>query len=241
MIYISFQHPFIHHNMNMYKDSLNQIIIQIKHFREEAGFTQTEMAEKLEIGMRSYQRYESGEAIPSLNFIFAAATILKFDIKDLFSPLEMLNKIGEVTFYSGDRREEFINSSGPEVKELFTIRKSELFKEALQKNKLEAMKRNSLFYNSSQLLAISTPRITLLNPSARKALSFANDFINTSTFHSSPKNVGILWAALLQNMPEFFIMKTCINVSSEQICLESHNLFIKMNDHYFILRSFKKS
>lgn len=223
----------------MQKAFLDQIIIQIKHFREEAGLTQADMAEKLKIGLRSYQRYESCESIPSLNFIHEASQILKFEVKDLFTPLEAIQKVGEITFFPKELKDEFTQAAGPFTSILFDLRDSANFKAAVSTNNLEALRAEPLFQDPSILLAVSTPKITLVNQLAQKELGMACDFVPTTSLHSSPKNVGILWGALLQTLPEFFIMKMVINAPAGTKHIKSHCIFLSEKGHYFILRFIK--
>lgn len=223
----------------MPKAFLDQIMLQIKHFREEEGFTQSEMAEKLKIGMRSYQRYESGESVPSLNFIYEASQVLNFTVKELFSPLEAIERVGEVTFFPGQKREEFIAETGTYASNLFAVQESLLLKEALLNNNPELLRKEVLFQDPAIMMSVSTPKITLLNQRATKELGTPSDMMPTSSFHSSPRNVGILWAALLQTRPDYFIIKNRIDLPTGPKFVKAHAIFVSLNGHYLILRYLK--
>ena len=47
----------------------------IKNLRNERGFTQKEIAQKLNIAERVYQRYENNEAKPNINIIIKLAKL----------------------------------------------------------------------------------------------------------------------------------------------------------------------
>lgn len=51
---------------------------RLRHIRMEKGLTQQKMADALNIGLRSYQKYEQGERSPSLDCLVAIADI--FDV-----------------------------------------------------------------------------------------------------------------------------------------------------------------
>ncbi len=64
--------------------------LALKTKREESGFTQVQMANRVGISERSYQRYESGERVPDVYQGQLIANILGCKVEQLFC----LNKIG---------------------------------------------------------------------------------------------------------------------------------------------------
>lgn len=57
---------------------------KLKKAREDAGLKQHEVAEKLGITLTSYQRFEYGTRLPSLNTAFKLAEILGRTVDELF-------------------------------------------------------------------------------------------------------------------------------------------------------------
>ena len=62
----------------------------LKQKRKNKGLSQVEVAEKANITIRSYQRYESGERVPNVYIAQEIADILQTDVKELF-PLPQRN------------------------------------------------------------------------------------------------------------------------------------------------------
>lgn len=56
----------------------------LKIFREKKGFTQAEIANKLNISIMTYFRYESGERIPNVCIAQQLAKTLNTTIEELF-------------------------------------------------------------------------------------------------------------------------------------------------------------
>ena len=71
------------------KGFLDKVIIQLRHNREAKGLSQQQLADLLEIGLRSYQRYENGESTPPIDLLYQASKVLNFDIKDLFDSTKL--------------------------------------------------------------------------------------------------------------------------------------------------------
>lgn len=56
----------------------------LKYNRQRAGLTQVEVAVKADIGIRTYQRLESAEALPSIEVLFTLSQILEFKFSEIF-------------------------------------------------------------------------------------------------------------------------------------------------------------
>lgn len=56
----------------------------LKYYRLRAGLTQVEVAVKADIGIRTYQRLESAEALPSIEVLFILSQILDFKFSEIF-------------------------------------------------------------------------------------------------------------------------------------------------------------
>lgn len=56
----------------------------LKQTREEKGFTQVEVADKANVAIRAYQRYEAGERVPNVHTALNIARVLNTHIEVLF-------------------------------------------------------------------------------------------------------------------------------------------------------------
>ena len=61
----------------------NNIGLNIKKYRKEKGLTQTELADKLGKTLRTVQKYESGEILPSINNVYEIAKALEVFSNDI--------------------------------------------------------------------------------------------------------------------------------------------------------------
>ncbi|MEP6464709.1 MAG: helix-turn-helix transcriptional regulator [Parafilimonas sp.] len=70
--------------MNLTHENLALVVKKIKQKREALHFTQTYMAEKLNISQNGYSKIESGRTNFSIERLYEIAEILKVDIKEFF-------------------------------------------------------------------------------------------------------------------------------------------------------------
>lgn len=61
----------------------NNIGLNIKKCRKEKGLTQTELADKLGKTLRTVQKYENGEILPSINNVYEIAKALEVFSNDI--------------------------------------------------------------------------------------------------------------------------------------------------------------
>lgn len=61
----------------------NNIGLNIKKYRKEKGLTQTELADKLGKTLRTVQKYENGEILPSINNVYEIAKALEVFSNDI--------------------------------------------------------------------------------------------------------------------------------------------------------------
>lgn len=64
---------------------LNNFSYLLKKIREEKKITQSELAEKVGLSLRTYQRIESGESEPSLSVFYRLSTELGINVHSLFN------------------------------------------------------------------------------------------------------------------------------------------------------------
>jgi len=82
------------------KSLLAQFSVQLRHHREACDLSQQELAEKINIGYRTYQRYETGESTPSLDVIFQLSIVLNFKLDEIFSPEKAIDRNLDVKFFN---------------------------------------------------------------------------------------------------------------------------------------------
>lgn len=97
---------------------------KIKVFREKLELTQEEMAKQLEIGVRTYIRYEKGERFPTIDIVYKLARLDNINYNWLLGDQD--NMIIEEQNSSTDgiiciNTEDYVYSA--EIKELFELLK----------------------------------------------------------------------------------------------------------------------
>ncbi|MGL4282691.1 helix-turn-helix transcriptional regulator [Eubacterium aggregans] len=60
------------------------MISKLKDYRKNVGLSQYDLAEQLDISVRTLQRYESGERLPSLDLIKKLESLLHTKIENIF-------------------------------------------------------------------------------------------------------------------------------------------------------------
>mgnify|MGYP004509511661 CR=1 FL=1 len=65
---------------------------RLQQLRKQQGFTQQQMADKLDVVLRSYQRYEADDFEPSLDVLVKIADILDVSTDYLLCRDEFLSK-----------------------------------------------------------------------------------------------------------------------------------------------------
>ena len=67
-----------------YREGKNPLLLEsLKKYRKEKGLTQTELADKLGKTLRTVQKYESGEILPSINNVYEIAKALEVFSNDI--------------------------------------------------------------------------------------------------------------------------------------------------------------
>ncbi|MFY1045412.1 helix-turn-helix transcriptional regulator [Chryseobacterium sp. GP-SGM7] len=80
---------------------------RIRSYREERGFSQEELAEKLHISRSTYQRIENGETNSWINHIENICTSLNVELDDILKPEEGYTQINRNNEQTNDN-----NASG---------------------------------------------------------------------------------------------------------------------------------
>lgn len=147
---------------------VDKVTVMMRFFREATGKSQSEIAEALNIGLRSYQRYESGESIPSIDIIYNLSRALNFELKDMFSPELQKELVPDFKIFKGDEEKLFLENNEVVSSKLMEIFNSPLYQKTLETGDFKIMKECPEFINSPYCLAISQPRNTLLNFASAK-------------------------------------------------------------------------
>lgn len=80
--------------------SLDRILLKIRQCREAAKLSQSEVAEKLSIGLRTYQRIENGEVSCDISFLYRFSEVLNINFIDLVTPYPPAKKM--ITLYKSE-------------------------------------------------------------------------------------------------------------------------------------------
>ncbi|TAE21391.1 MAG: XRE family transcriptional regulator [Cytophagales bacterium] len=67
------------------QDGLNQFGARLRQLRQQKGFTQEELAAKMDMEFSQIGRVERGRVNSSLSMVFALAKALEVDIRELFN------------------------------------------------------------------------------------------------------------------------------------------------------------
>ncbi len=144
------------------------------------------MANLLQIGLRSYQRYESGESIPPLHMLFSLAKILKVQPEDFIIDRKPLNS-DVITIFEGDKKKIFEEDTLVKESNLVKILNSEEYLKSLELTDLTLMRKNSLFNSAHYSLFFANSKYCLLNPFAKKLMGLKSDYVLVSKVPESMK------------------------------------------------------
>ncbi len=75
-----------------------QLNKRIRHYREQAGLSQAEVAEKLDLSRLTYAIIESGERNPTINELETLCVVFKVNIKDMLGLSEVVQS-GDIIKY----------------------------------------------------------------------------------------------------------------------------------------------
>lgn len=133
--------------------SLKRIVFKIRQFRESAEISQKEAAEKLNIGHRSYQRIESGEANCDISFLHRFSLAFDINFLDLVSPYPPEPK--NLILYK-NQAEEQVFEMNP-----FVLKSN--FLELVEKFRTASFREFAEFNLEEAALCIWTPQKKILN------------------------------------------------------------------------------
>ena len=149
------------------KLNIERVIFKIKYNRAHCGISQAEMAKKLDMSHRKYQRIEAMESTPTLDMLFETAQLLKIKFNELTSPDVPQELPGNFRVLSNN--EEALKSEFLSLKEsnFFDLANSGEIENIIKTNIKDIMKIKA-FTESDFPLYISDYNTTYMNDSLRR-------------------------------------------------------------------------
>lgn len=197
--------------------------------------SQSELAEALKIGLRSYQRYESGESIPSIDLIFLLSKVLKFELKEMFSSEDQKAQLQNFKIFPGDQKNEFLTDSMVLNSQLHRIYLSPEFQKVIETGDIKAIKENEIFMNSPFNLAVSQPKHSIINITTQKTTGLNADQVLTSAGHDDVKKLGLSWALFMDSEECYFQDITHPVFPKGKSTMMTKGIYSGKNHNYVIL------
>jgi transcriptional regulator with XRE-family HTH domain len=176
----------------------------LKKCRENKGLSQSELADILQVGLRTYQRYESGESTPTIDVVFHLSKVLKFELKDLFDEDSSKTNLPQLKVYSPEEADEFLNHRLVRDSKLMELYKSKELASVLKSGDCTQVRDVPLFRDNQYGVALSTVKTTVLNPALVSVLNFTTDTNPTASGHMDKMRMSYLWAEIIDNDYCFF-------------------------------------
>ena len=214
------------------KTFLDKIVIQLRLLRESRGYSQQQMADLINVGLRSYQRYESGESIPSIDLLYQACKVLDFELKDLFDNEEaktykhfVPHSENEQTFM----QDQTVKSSG-----IVEFINSPTHKKLRETGDVEQLIQIPEFMHAQYAFVVATPKLTILNHMAKSQGCFSQNIIPTHLPHQNKIHLVKMWAYLIEMAPASFEhkMELATDVGMKQV--KGKYFFHKNDGKYFV-------
>lgn len=214
---------------------VDRLTVLLRHYRESSGMSQSEVSERLKIGLRSYQRYEAGESVPSIDLLYLLSRELNFELKELFSPETQKSFLNDFKQYFGDDKRHFTNNLDVLNSRLMEIYHSYEFKKVLESGDIRLIKENEIFKNSQYSLSLSHPKHTVFNPVAQKLTGNHGDTFPTSSLHGDPKHMGMAWSLVMEKEECFFENRLSPQFPKGQAVMDVKGIYTGQSNHYLVL------
>lgn len=203
--------------------------VQLRHHREASGLSQHDVAERLKIGHRTYQRIETGESSPSLDLIFQLAKVLNFNLDEIFAPDKKILEFDNLKIFTKDNEKEFINDPAIQNSRILELTKLDISKgEGVIIN-------HPLFKDSEYYMGVTNFRNVIMNPALQKRLGFKQNIMVTAAATQQVREQGVLWAYLIKTQTKY-VIENRINpfpIGLTNVVLK--RCFIYQNDQYLIV------
>lgn len=214
---------------------IDKLTVLLRHYREAAGLSQSEISDRLKIGLRSYQRYEAGESVPSIDLLYLLSRELKFELNELFSSEAQKSALDGFKLYLGEDKKQFENSSDVLNSRLMDIYRSNEFRKVLETGDIKIIKENEIFKNSQFALSLSHPKHTVFNPCAQKLTGNHTDIFPSIGLHGDPKQMGMAWALVMENEDCFFENRLSPEFPKGVAQMGVKGIYTGQNSHYLVL------
>lgn len=219
---------------------IDKVTIMLRHFREGAGLSQSEISHRLKIGLRSYQRYEAGESIPSIDLVYSLGKELGFELKDFFAPHELKDSLPGLRFIKDHADEKkFLASSDIVESKILEFFHSSEFKRIQESGKIKEIKNHDWFMKSPFPLELASPKSSIINPVAKKISGFSSDTVPTLAGQTDPKLLGLIWGILLDGNYRYFEQDTTPILPRGQFRLNVKGIYSQVNQNYLCLNLLK--
>jgi transcriptional regulator with XRE-family HTH domain len=214
---------------------VDKVTVMLRHYREASGMSQSELAEAIQIGLRSYQRYESGESVPSIDIVYLMSKALNFELKDLFCPRELTSQVPGLKIFDHDNQREFLTHTLVVESRLVDIFKSDEFARVLETGDIKLIRESELFRTNPYAVALSGPKHTIINQVVQRQSGIHHDSVPTTTGHDDPRALGIAWANFMDRETCYFQQETRPSFPRGEARMITRGIFAAQNNHYFIL------
>jgi transcriptional regulator with XRE-family HTH domain len=213
----------------------NKITELLKIHREASGLSQTDISEMLRIGLRSYQRYESGESFPSIEVTYLLSRILKFELKELFEIKNPHHIIPGFNICNHDEIDQF--KKDPQLLEsgFIDFIHSKEFKAISTKGDIKEIKKNPFFNKSDFSFSFSNPRNTILNTKALKLTGLEDEVVQTTLGQDNPNLMGLIWANFLDSGSCFFEQITYPNFPNGKSKMTVKGFYTNASRNHLVL------
>jgi transcriptional regulator with XRE-family HTH domain len=208
------------------KLNLERVIFKLKYNRAHCGISQAEMAKKLDMSHRKYQRIEAMESTPSLAMLFKTSQLLKIKFNELTSPNvpQELPQNFQVLLNNEDALKEQFTSLNES--NYFEICNSGEIENIIMENPKEIMKLSS-FTNSDFPLYLSDYNITYMNDALRKITNRALEHKPTYQGWKDKKTFARVWDFLTCFDIKYSKVITEIKTPAGDLALDSLNRTFK--------------
>lgn len=217
------------------KTFVDKVTIMMRHYREAAGLSQSDVAEALKIGLRSYQRYESGETIPTIDILYLLSKVLNFEMAELIAPEDQKAKLENFKIFKPEEAQFFLNDPMVKDSRLAEIYDSPEFKKVIATGEPEHMRENALFMNSEYPLAISQPKHSFINKAAQKITGLQNDLVPTAHGHDDLRKLGLTWGIVMNKNHCFIEDLTYPDFPKGKAQMRVKGIYTRQDGNYILL------
>ena len=212
---------------------LDSIVIQLRHYREANHFSQSDLATKLNCGLRSYQRYESGESIPPIDFLYQASKVMGFSLSNLMAPSEKLKD--DPNFQPYESEQIFLRLPLIQASQLLSLANSEVMAEVMRSGELAQLKTFIAFMKAPYCLGLSTPKQTIFNDAFLEKTGLGQHIVHGHTGYENLGQLGSIWGTLLEKHYQYFIESNPIGFPRGRFLKTTHGIFKNVGRKYYVL------